>query len=310
MNPHDETLAQELDALLGDAPSRNEAEPARLAGELAHAGQVLRERAFRRPRDEARFVAGVLARTTREDLSWRGDLRLWREFLGARLKASPALRLVAASLALHLVATPALAWWILHEREEPRAFTLHIELPSELPFVDELPPPEEPADELRTAARAREARENERARLRHALLSARPAEPILATEDPVLAALAAHLEALRTRRAPAPAVLSEGSNSLARILALELALDRLWFAREQAEEARLLAAALVRESAGPLAASALRRAWTEGVLDEEPPLAPAPFSAEWFDALERTLLEEGGAGAAPALAWCQAARPK
>ena len=313
----DEKLEAALEALLGDGPAGEESERARLAAELARAGEALRARAFRAPRHEARFVNAVLARTTREDLSWRGDLRLWGDFLRARLRASPALRLVAASLALHLVAGPALAWWMLHERPEERAFTLHIELPSELPFVDEVPEPEEPDDELARAARAREARENERASLRHGLQATLPAVSLTATDVPELARLGAHLEALRTRTAPAAPVAREGEGLLARSLELELALDRVWLGAEPEGPARGLAVALARElerrppgEAPHLAQATLRRAWCEGLLDEEPARAPRPFSDGWFEALERAAREEPGPATEALLAWCRAARPK
>jgi len=311
-------LAAALDDLLGQPSAADELERARLSGELARAGEVLRARAFRRPRDEDRFVASVLARTTRMDLSWRGDLRLWSDFLRARLKASPALRLVAASLALHLVAAPALAWWILREPPAEPTFTLHVELPSELPFVDELPATEEPLDELLSLARAREARENERATLRHGLLAGAPGLPELdgSPSEPLLAGLAAHLEALRTRRAPAM-LPSAGESLLARALHLELALDRLWLSGADEDVARPLALELERELAAHppghaphFAASALRRAWCEGLLEQEPGPAPQPFSAGWFEALARAADEAGDEGAGPIRSWCALAWPK
>ena len=170
----DEALERALAALMEASASSVEADPvelARLRFELAQAGQVLRAQAFARPRDEARFVARVLARTTREDLSRWGDLLLLRDYLRARLKASPALRLVAASLALHLVAAPAVAYWMLHEPEPKKPLLIHIEPPSSLPF-DDGEVLAQPDDELLAAARAREARENARAETRY-WLSAR-----------------------------------------------------------------------------------------------------------------------------------------
>jgi len=310
----EQRLAQALDALLGEAVEHEASECARLAGELARAGAVLRARAFRRPRDEARFVASVLGRTTREDLSWRGDLRLALDFLRARLRASPALRVVAASLALHLVAAPALAWWMLREPRAERAFTLHIELPSELPLAEEPTDLEAPADELRAAAHAREARENERARVRHALGAAALQEPWLAepTEASVaVTRFARHLAALRERRAPEVSVPAEGEGLFARALALELALDRRWLLGVEDDGSRRLAWALAQDlaqspdaRAAGFVASTLRRAWSEGVLEDEPAPAAWPFSSEWRAALARAAEAEPGAAREALLRWC------
>lgn len=321
MKPDEETrLREALDALLERGAGGPPEERARVAGELARAGEALRAQAFRRPRDEARFVSAVLARTTREDLSWRGDLRLLGEFLRARLRASPALRLVAASLALHLVAGPALAWWMLRERPEERSFTLHIELPSELPFVDEAQVSEEPTDELRAAARAREARENERALLRRGMLDAVVGLPALAPEQGVAAAelLARHLAALRARRAPEGPALAAGEGLLVQALALELALDRRWLAGVDDDEAARQAEALAGRvaaadgSAAPVAfaRSVLRRAWSEGLLELEPAPGARPFSVEWLETLAAAAEQELGAGAGPLRTWCLAAQGK
>lgn len=58
------------------------------------------------PVRERRLVERILAATTREDLTWRGELRLVRRFLGDRFAHSTALRWVAASLVAHLLALP------------------------------------------------------------------------------------------------------------------------------------------------------------------------------------------------------------
>ncbi|MDA1264620.1 MAG: hypothetical protein O2816_06035 [Planctomycetota bacterium] len=55
----------------------------------------------------------VLARTTREDLSWRGDLALVGTHLRRRVADSGWMKLAAASLILHLMALPALAIYVL-----------------------------------------------------------------------------------------------------------------------------------------------------------------------------------------------------
>ena len=67
-----------------------------------------------------RLAERILARTTREDLGWRGDWRLLRGFVGQRLRSSGVLRFAAASLLVHLLALPVLAW--LAFRDAPREF--------------------------------------------------------------------------------------------------------------------------------------------------------------------------------------------
>ena len=54
----------------------------------------------------------ILARTTREDLSWRGDLSVYGRFLRRRLAGSGWLQVAAASLLVHLIALPALAIYV------------------------------------------------------------------------------------------------------------------------------------------------------------------------------------------------------
>ncbi|GEM_PF-2137992 len=73
--------------------------------------QGLKERAPA-PSTRARELGQrILAQTTREDLSWRGDLRLVGRFMGSGMRRSPLLRVAAASLLFHLAALPLLAYW-------------------------------------------------------------------------------------------------------------------------------------------------------------------------------------------------------
>jgi hypothetical protein len=74
---------------------------------------------------EQELVARILERTTREDLTWRGELRLLRSFLRDRLARSRAWRLLAASVLAHFLAVPALAWFVWKETRPPRI--VHIE---------------------------------------------------------------------------------------------------------------------------------------------------------------------------------------
>jgi hypothetical protein len=87
-------------------------------------------------------VERVLARTSREDLSIGGDLRLLRGFVHERLRASVVLRLVAASLLVHVMALPVLAWVLLVQ--EPKGPLITFE-PPHPPAVEDA---EEPAIEL------------------------------------------------------------------------------------------------------------------------------------------------------------------
>ena len=61
----------------------------------------------------------ILSQTTGEDLSWRGDLRLVGRYLRTGLRASPILRVAAASLLFHLVALPVLAYWVWAGQSDP-----------------------------------------------------------------------------------------------------------------------------------------------------------------------------------------------
>lgn len=79
-----------------------------------------------------RLSERILARTTREDLSWRGDLALVGGFLRKRLGESVALRLVAASLLVHLIAAPSLlAYYMLVK--PAREVNLSFEMPQRAP---------------------------------------------------------------------------------------------------------------------------------------------------------------------------------
>lgn len=104
-------------------------------------------------RDDARaeqLAQAILSRTTREDLSWRGDSREVLRYLRGRLAASPALRLLAASLLLHLLAMPVLAVALVWQmREAPRGLLLSIEPP----VADALPIHEVPIEPRRELSR-------------------------------------------------------------------------------------------------------------------------------------------------------------
>ncbi len=80
-------------------------------------------------RTEQRFAERVLARTTREDLSRKGDLVLMAQFAVERLRASPALRVAAAVIVVHLCALPVLAWIVLRAPARQGVFSTSIETP-------------------------------------------------------------------------------------------------------------------------------------------------------------------------------------
>jgi hypothetical protein len=79
----------------------------------------------------------VLALTTREDLSPRGDLRLVVRFAIERVRASGALRVAAALVIAHLCALPVLAWIVLRAPRRSGEFQARIEAPVEPYFASE-----------------------------------------------------------------------------------------------------------------------------------------------------------------------------
>lgn len=89
------------------------------------------------PERQRAFAERVLARTTREDLSRRGDLSLVARFAVERLRASVLLRAAAALLVIHLAALPVLAWIVLRAPRPSGQFTSHIEQPKPSAFANE-----------------------------------------------------------------------------------------------------------------------------------------------------------------------------
>ena len=95
------------------------------------------------------LAQGVLERTTREDLSWRGDWREIERFMRGRWSKSKSVRLVAASLILHLLALPVLAIaLVLQVRDSRPPYTLSYEPPSNV-----LPQSQGPYEPLREIVR-------------------------------------------------------------------------------------------------------------------------------------------------------------
>ncbi|MBL6720115.1 MAG: hypothetical protein ISQ08_01755 [Planctomycetes bacterium] len=134
------TPEEHLDAALGQlAPSRRaEAGPdderaiadlerflASVRREASSPGVVESEAA-------ARVVEGVLGASTRQDLTWRGDLRLVRGFVQRRLAQSPSLRAVAALLLLQVLLAPGvLAFLALRPAPVRPEVRLGLELPGD-----------------------------------------------------------------------------------------------------------------------------------------------------------------------------------
>ena len=92
------------------------------------------------------LVDQILRATTREDLTWRGDLRLVGEYLGRRVKSSWVVKLVAASLVAHLTALPILGFMLLTKTPE-NGFNVRLQEPLELPFEEVQPEPDRELDE-------------------------------------------------------------------------------------------------------------------------------------------------------------------
>lgn len=183
------------------------------------------------------LVRRILSDTTREDLSWRGDLRLVAGYVGARLRASAALRVIAASLVLHLLGLPLLAWagWL---RPEPSGSRILVEAPRRDPFstYDEPlrvvtgPEEERLADSEREALRARRYVQNTLRWNRWVLARSLPPAPAQAPDEARAdAILRARLRVLAGAAPAAPLASLQpapDAGSLQKSLWCELLLDR------------------------------------------------------------------------------------
>lgn len=262
-------------------------------------------------RRERAFHARVLARTTRQDPSWRGDVRLMLDFLARRLESSPALRLVAAALVLHLAAFPVvalMAWQARPPAPQPR---ITFDLPSGAPFAEPEEIPDAPWSPAVAAARRAEASENAIARARFTLarLEAPVLAPAAAPPAPVRW-LERRASGLRTHEWDIPR-LAVGATLLERALAVEVALDEwIWTGgpapREALEHLEAARAAVGATPGAELARLALERGRAYGLLDcEAPPAAGEPCSAAWRAALARAGEATGLASEPAWQAWCR-----
>lgn len=102
-------------------------------------GQALADGQVGARERDAELTARVLARTTREDLSWRGDLTLVGRYVRERLSRSVVLRFAAASLLVHMAALPVLAYYVFLAPATP----IHIQF---IPHAEQYPPPPFPED--------------------------------------------------------------------------------------------------------------------------------------------------------------------
>ena len=82
------------------------------------------------------LASRVLAATTREDISWRVDLRLVGGFVVAHLRSSRMLRIAALVLAMHFAGLSVLAYHLLSQPAEPY-INVDFEKRPELPFLED-----------------------------------------------------------------------------------------------------------------------------------------------------------------------------
>jgi hypothetical protein len=127
------------------AGPQSDSELASLREELAGVSRVNRRSEWTSAR-ERRLITATLARTTRLDPGWRGDLRLVFSFVRDSLVQSPQLRLAAALLFVNcFVVLPAVAWVLLRPEAPEQGFFTGFEPPEAIEEEDE---PEEIVVEL------------------------------------------------------------------------------------------------------------------------------------------------------------------
>ena len=240
--------------------------------------------------DVERVTERVLSATTRNDPSWRGDLRLVRKFVAARWRASSVFRLAAASLLIHVAALPLLAYYSL-QSDEPE-FTISFAPRPAAPVADLLEPEhdvdfaEAPADEA-SAVVDPLAIENALRWARFHLERGAPQAPHGGEAGSeltrMLALRAGFLNTSVAGEFVAPALEAgvEALGPVARVVWFEHLLDRFVLEGQVPEEFDRARMALVRSLEGPLEGSqptlraarrlefgALARAEAYGLLDE------------------------------------------
>ncbi len=269
----------------------------------------------REPLRESAFVDRVLGATTRvdEDPAVVSTPPTWPVFVRDRMRSSALLRVLAASLLVHLVAVPAVAWMALQRQRDP-GFRLGFELADPglaepaneraVPVPPAEPPPLDPeADSAVVGALDPVRIENalRRARHRFAELGQTAGEPEAGGPDgPTtlagwIAARAVYLEGGGfDPRFEGPDV--EGLKPGVLAAAAELHLD-LWVLKgERSPVLGILLNRLAlterdaRTASGRLAAAALERARAYGLWVAprafDPETVPAPLGRVWLDDLE------------------------
>lgn len=281
-----------VDELAADANERDE-----LRALSAFVARCRRDRAALEDRvASASVVRAALERTTRDDPSLLGDLRLVRRFVGGRLATSPLLRFVAASLVLHLVALPVVAWYVL-ERADEVVPQFSIEHEPELEY-----PPAEPedvqldfvVDDVQAEADRLEGRTRETFAGRWSVDNALALDRFLlvdersagapgspgSSDEPALALLAARA---RVGGGPVVGPASGDGGPLERALWAELELDRFALGRPVASELRSVLDALAADAgaASDAVAGLIRhvreRARAYGLL----PIEPGHYGRAW-----------------------------
>jgi len=242
---------------------------------------------------ERALVERTLAATTREDLGVRGDWRLVREFAGARWRSSPAVRVAAASLLLHLAALPVLGYYALRRSAPPQP-TIGFELPAEQAFDEPLEPAPlpVPADDARfldpDAATLRPDADRVEAELRRTRFALHRRRAPEVRRSSATATAVSRLLAARSAgildgdwtALPAPTELAHEPRAVEPALWVEAMLDRLALegvllpgARAGLERLEVAETGSDR-AIGALHRAAARRAWRAGV-------APSDLVERW-----------------------------
>ncbi len=256
----------------------------------------------------ARVANAALARSTREDLSWRGGVAVWRRFAFERLRESRALRGLAAAIVVQLLALPVLAFIALRGANSVSEFQRDFPVPSgalitippepertvdspdvELPLVPRLEP-----SPLAAKAAPIDV-ENALVRTRFELATLRvPKEFVDATPESSVGELLV-LRARFLRGVVNVPRLSRPTTATGVEAALwaDILLDRFAVGRGLAPELGALLERLERNDAErPLSREALARAAHYGILaDRELAASPLPraFAPSWFADLDRAL---------------------
>jgi hypothetical protein len=142
-DPLDPEVLTELAVQGEDARVRQLCDPASVAEyeDLTAFIVACREAASVELEDDS-LAERALCAANSEDLSWRGDLRLYGGFISDGLRSSALLRLAAASLLVHIAALPVVAFFALTDEPAVPEFRVEVgqrELPYSVNTPSELP---------------------------------------------------------------------------------------------------------------------------------------------------------------------------